>query len=140
MDVHRRRPLFPTHHFFSFFILAFTNRKMPMIYTLSGFILSFPKLYSRSYPLTISTGYSFTLWLHHLEEEKASWHYFSLSLRVTELFCCDQDLVALLSTRPLDVLLLVLLCDPCRRLWQEPFFALSNLSEDLPTPTYSTRK
>ena len=95
-----------------------------MIYTLSGFILSFPKLYSRSYPLTISTGYSFTLWLHHLEEEKASWHYFSLSLRVTELFCCDQDLVALLSTRPLDVLLLVLLCDPCRRLWQELFCAL----------------
>ena len=61
---------------------------------------------------------------HHLEEEKASWHYFSHSLRVTELFCCDQDLVALLSPRPLDVLVLVLLCDPCRRLWQELFCAL----------------
>ena len=61
---------------------------------------------------------------HHPKEEKASWHYFSHSLLVTEIFCCHQDLVALLSSRPLDVLVLVLLCDPCRRLWQELFCAL----------------
>ena len=48
--------------FFSSFILALTNRKMPLICTLSYFIFSFPQLYSCSYPLT--TGYSFTLWLH----------------------------------------------------------------------------
>ena len=64
MDVHRC-PLFLTHQFSSSSILALTSRKMPKICTLLlYFIFCFLQLYSRSYPLTISTGYSFTLWLH----------------------------------------------------------------------------
>ena len=64
MDVHRC-PLFLTHQFSSSSILALTSRKMPKICTLLlYFIFCFLQLYSRSYPLTISTGYSFTFWLH----------------------------------------------------------------------------
>ena len=62
--------------------------------------------------------------------------YFSHSLRVTELFCCDQDLVALLSPDLLmswSLFSSVILVGVSGK----NFFALSNLSEDLPTPTYT---